>query len=107
YQKAVEAGERVIVGVNQFVMDDEKIEIPVLKIDETVEREQIESLRQLRQARDNDKVARTLDDLRQAAERDDNLMPSFIECARVYATLGEIVDVLRGIYGEYEEPPMI
>jgi methylmalonyl-CoA mutase N-terminal domain/subunit len=107
YQQAVEKGECIIVGVNKFTMDDEKIEIPVLKIDKSVEREQIESLRQLRQARDNDKVQRTLADLKVAAERSDNLMPSFIECARVYCTLGEIVDVLRGVYGEYEEPPMI
>lgn len=106
YQQAVEKGERIIVGVNKFSMDDEKIEIPVLKIDQSVEREQIESLRQLRQARDNDKVQRTLADLKVAAERSDNLMPAFIDCARVYCTLGEIVDVLRGVYGEYEEPPM-
>ncbi|GAB4323297.1 MAG: methylmalonyl-CoA mutase family protein [Candidatus Zixiibacteriota bacterium] len=105
YQRAVEKGERIVVGVNKFVMEDEHIEIPVLKIDESVEREQIESLRQLKQARDNDKVKRTLAELKEAAERDDNLMPSFMECARVYATLGEIVDVLRDIYGEYEEPP--
>jgi methylmalonyl-CoA mutase N-terminal domain/subunit len=107
YQKAVEAGERIVVGVNKFVMDDQPVEIPVLKIDESVEREQCESLRQLKQARDNDKVQRTLAELKEAAERDDNLMPSFIECARVYATLGEMVDVLRDIYGEYEEPPII
>jgi methylmalonyl-CoA mutase N-terminal domain/subunit len=106
YQKAVEKGECIIVGVNKFSMDDEKIDIPVLKIDESVEREQIESLRQLRQARDNDKAQRTLADLKVAAERSDNLMPSFIDCARVYCTLGEIVDVLRGVYGEYVEPPM-
>jgi methylmalonyl-CoA mutase N-terminal domain/subunit len=106
YQRAVEKGERIVVGVNKFVMENERVEIPVLKIDESVEREQVQSLRQLRQARDNDKVRRTLDELKAAAERSDNLMPSFIECARVYATLGEIVDVLRGIYGEYEEPPM-
>ncbi|MBD3298463.1 MAG: methylmalonyl-CoA mutase [candidate division Zixibacteria bacterium] len=107
YQRAVEKGERVVVGVNKFVMDNAEIEIPLLKIDESVEREQIESLRQLKQARDNDKVQRTLGELKEAAERDDNLMPYFMECARVYATMGEIVDVLRDIYGEYEEPPTI
>jgi methylmalonyl-CoA mutase N-terminal domain/subunit len=106
YQQAVEKGERVVVGVNKYVMDNAQIEIPILKIDESVEREQCESLRQLRQARDNDKVQRTLAELKVAAEHDDNLMPVFIECARVYATLGEIVDVLRDVYGEYEEPPM-
>jgi len=106
YQQAVEKGECIIVGVNKFTMDDEKIEIPLLKIDQSVEREQIESLRQLKQARDNDKVQRTLVDLKAAAERSDNLMPAFIDCARVYCTLGEIVDVLRGVYGEYTEPPM-
>ncbi len=106
YQQAVEKGERVIVGVNRFVMDDEQVEIPVLKIDESVEREQIAALRTLKAQRDNDKVARSLSDLKAAAVRDDNLMPSFIDCARVYCTLGEIVDVLRGVYGEYEEPPM-
>lgn len=107
YQQAVEKGECIIVGVNKFTMDDEKIEIPLLKIDQSVEREQVESLRQLKQARDNDKVQRTLADLKAAAERSDNLMPAFIDCARVYCTLGEIVDVLRGVYGEYTEPPMI
>ncbi|HUU44336.1 MAG TPA: methylmalonyl-CoA mutase family protein, partial [Acidobacteriota bacterium] len=106
YQQAVERGERVIVGVNKYVMDDEEVVIPVLKIDESVEREQVESLRQLKQARDNDKVSRTLAELGVVAERGDNLMPMFIECARVYCTVGEIVDVLRGVYGEYEEPPM-
>ena len=106
YQQAVERGERVIVGVNKYMMESEEIDIPVLKIDESVEREQVESLRQLRQARDNDQVKRTLEQLRTAAEVDDNLMPPFIECARAYVTMGEMVDVLRVIYGEYQEPPM-
>lgn len=107
HQQAVERHELIVVGVNKFAMDDEQIEIPILKIDESVERDQVATLRSLREHRDNGKVARTLVDLRSAAERGDNLMPVFIDCARVYCTLGEMVDVLRGLWGEYEEPPMI
>jgi len=106
YQQQVEKKERVVVGVNEFVMDD-KLEIPLLQIDEAVEREQCESLRQLRQARNNKKVTSTLANLKKACEDEsENLMPYLIECSKTYATLGEMVDVMRGVFGEYQEPPM-
>jgi methylmalonyl-CoA mutase N-terminal domain/subunit len=106
YQKQVEKKERIVVGVNEFVMDD-KIEIPLLEIDESVETEQCESLRQLKQARDNQKVQSTLAELKAACQDESkNLMPYLIECSKAYATLGEMVDVMREIFGEYQEPPM-
>jgi len=106
YQQQIEKKERIVVGVNEFVMDD-RIEIPLLEIDESVEIEQIESLRQLRQARDNQRVQTTLAELKAACEDESkNLMPYLIECSKAYATLGEMVDVMRQIFGEYQEPPM-
>ncbi len=106
YQRQVEKKERIVVGVNQHVMSDE-ISIPILEIDESVEHEQVESLRQLKQARDNDHVSKTLDELKAACEDESqNLMPYLIECSKAYATLGEMVEVMRQIFGEYQEPPM-
>jgi methylmalonyl-CoA mutase, N-terminal domain len=104
YQKAVERKEKIIVGVNEFVMDDEP-PIEILLIDESVAGRQVEQLRKLRETRDNRHVHKTLDDLRHAATANSvNMIPSILECVRAYATLGEICDVLRGVYGVYEEP---
>ena len=106
YQQEIERKERIVVGVNEFVMEDQ-VAIPVLYIDESVEREQCESLRRLRHTRDNDKVKRTLAELKKACQDESqNLMPCLIECSKVYATLGEMVDVMREIFGTYQEPPM-
>src|SRR5213594_21155 len=104
YQKAVERKEKIIVGVNEFVMEDEP-PIEILLIDESVAALQIEQLQRLRQTRDNGRVRATLEDLRRAATANNvNMMPSILECVRAYATLGEICDVLREVYGVYEEP---
>jgi methylmalonyl-CoA mutase, N-terminal domain len=78
-----------------------------LKIDETVEREQVASLRKIKSGRDNDKVKRTLDDLAVAAKGNGNTLKAMLDCVRVNATEGEIVDTLRPIFGEYIEPPII
>jgi methylmalonyl-CoA mutase N-terminal domain/subunit len=107
YQQEIERKERIIVGVNEFVMDNEQIGIPILKIDETVEREQVASLKKIKAGRDNDKVKRTLDDLAVAANGKGNTLKAMLDCVRVYATEGEIVDTLRPIFGEYVEPPII
>jgi len=107
YQKEIEKKERIIVGVNDYVMENEKIEIPILKIDEEVEREQTAAVKSVRERRDNDKVKRTLEDLRTAAKGDGNTLKAILDCVRVYATEGEIVDALRPIFGEYIEPPII
>jgi methylmalonyl-CoA mutase N-terminal domain/subunit len=74
-------------------------------IDESVGVRQIEQLRRLRETRDNDRVRTTLSALRKAAvENSENVMPYIVDCVRAYATLGEICDELRGVYGTYEEP---
>jgi methylmalonyl-CoA mutase N-terminal domain/subunit len=101
YQREVEAGERVIVGVNRFQSDDQPIEL--LQIDETSACHQIAKLRTLRARRDNGKVQKTLDELRRAAEGTANTMPFLLDAVRAYATLGEICDALRGVFGAYQE----
>jgi methylmalonyl-CoA mutase N-terminal domain/subunit len=100
----VERNERVIVGVNEFVEEDETIEIPVLRISPEVERAQRERLAALRLRRDGDAVRRTLGALRDAIRSGASLMEPVIEAARAYATLGEIVDVMRAEYGGWREP---
>ena len=105
YQKAVEKGRKTIVGVNRFKLEEEKIEIPLLRIDEQVEIDQKNAVGKVREERDNDKVSRELERLKKAAVGLDNLMPFIIECARCYCTEGEIIDVLKEIFGEYQEPP--
>src|SRR6516225_1578751 len=104
YQRAIERKEKIIVGVNEFVMENEP-PIDILLIDESVTGRQIERLRQLRATRDNAWVQVTLEALREAAANDNlNMMPCILDCVRAYATLGEICDVLRDVYGVYEEP---
>jgi methylmalonyl-CoA mutase N-terminal domain/subunit len=104
YQKAVERGEQTIVGVNKYQMEQESSEITTLVIDEGVRDHQIERLQQARDRRDRGAVANALEKLKQAAQGGDNTMPATIEAVRVYATLGEICDALRDVYGLYEEP---
>jgi len=106
FQQAVEAREKIIVGVNDYVVDEEA-PVPILYIDETTADRQIARLRELKRTRDNDRVTRALDDLRRAAAGADNTMPRLIECARAYATVGEMCDALRDVWGEYEEVPSI
>lgn len=103
YQKAVERGDQVIVGVNKYSMDDEA-QIPTLVIDESVRGHQIERLERTRSSRDTGAVANALEKLRRAAQSDENTMPATIEAVRAYATLGEICSALRDVYGIYEEP---
>lgn len=104
YQKAVERGDQVIVGVNKYVMEEEPMKVDILVIDESVRDRQVARLEQVRARRDGGRVARTLDQLKRAAERGENIMPATLEAVRAYATLGEICDALRDVYGVYEEP---
>ncbi|MCS7258050.1 MAG: methylmalonyl-CoA mutase family protein, partial [candidate division WOR-3 bacterium] len=106
YQKAIEEKRRIIVGVNDFVIPDEVIEIPILKIDPRVEEEQCLRLQELRRKRDNNKVQKTLKELRKVAQSKENIMYPILECARAYATLGEICGVLKEVFGTYKEPVM-
>jgi methylmalonyl-CoA mutase, N-terminal domain len=104
YQKALESGEQTIVGVNKYQMAEESTEVPILVIDESVRQHQIERLEQTRARRDEGAVTKTLDNIRKAAQTQQNTMPATIEAVRQYATLGEICSALRDVYGVYEEP---
>jgi len=101
YQVAVDRKEKIIVGVNAYVADEKPIEI--LQIGASVAQRQAGRLRELRAARSHDEVARRLDALRRAAAGSENLMPYLYEAAKAYATLGEICDALRAVFGVYEE----
>ncbi len=106
FQKKVERNQRIVVGVNEFQMEGENIEIPILTIDKTVEKEQHERLATLRTERDNDAARRALDHVRKACGSKENVMPALIEAAHAYATLGEITKAMKDILGEYEETPI-
>ena len=104
YQKAVERGEQVIVGVNKYAMTNEPSEVPILVIDESVRTHQLERLEQTRSRRDAGEVANALEKLKAAARKNENTMSATIEAVRAYATLEEICSALRDVYGIYEEP---
>ncbi len=106
FQQAVERREKIIVGVNDFVQENED-PIAILYIDDTAAERQLARLAELKKTRDHDAVQRTLDGLRQTARGRGNTMPAIIECVRAYATVGEMCDALRDVWGEYEETPII
>ena len=103
YQQAIERKEKIIVGVNEYVTEEDR-PIKLLVIDDSVARHQVKKLEELRQKRDNAVVQRALESLGNAAATDANLMPFILECVRAYATVGEMCDVLRKVFGTYEEP---
>jgi methylmalonyl-CoA mutase N-terminal domain/subunit len=106
YQQELEQKKRIIVGVNDYVEADEKIEIPILYIDQQVERDQVASLRKVRESRDNDLVARRMAALTEAArDESKNLMPYLIDCARAYGTKGEMRKAMAVVFGEHHEAP--
>jgi methylmalonyl-CoA mutase N-terminal domain/subunit len=106
YQHTIETGEQKIVGVNAFVEKNED-PIELLQIDESSQQHQLEKLRTLKARRDNGKVRKSLDELRRAAEGPENTMPYILDAVREYATLGEICDAFRGVFGSYTETSVI
>ena len=106
FQQSVERRQKVIVGVNDFVQEDEE-PFPILYIDETTATRQLARLEELKKTRDNDRVRRALDALRETARGTGNTMYPLIEAVRAYATVGEMCDALREVWGEYEEVPLI
>ena len=104
FQKAVERKEKIIVGVNEYVMDEKPF--PILYIDEQAAEEQIGRLQTLRSSRDNARVRAALGGLQGVARGTGNVMEPILEAARAYATLGEMCDALREVWGEYVEPPI-
>jgi len=106
YQREIDTMTRTIVGVNDFVQD-EPIAIPILQMDPDGEKRQIARLEELRRTRDNERVGRMLDALRAAARGTPNLMPFILDAVRAYATLQEITDVFRDVFGIYAEPIIV
>ncbi len=101
YQRQIESGEKIIVGVNKF-QTTEKTNIPVFKVDEQVQTVQVAKLQALRRRRDNAKAAAALADLRLIAQSTQNIMPAVLHAVEQYCTLGEIADELRAVFGEYK-----
>jgi len=103
FQQSMERGEKIVVGVNGYTMEEKPFEI--LYIDETTAREQTARVSALKKRRDGARVVRALADLKEGARGDANLMPLIVEASRAYATIGEMCDALRQVFGEYEESP--
>jgi methylmalonyl-CoA mutase, N-terminal domain len=103
YQREIDSRRRTIVGVNDFV-DDKPIRIPILEMDPRGAERQIQRLERLRRERDSGRVGQALDQLRLACQGTQNTMPPLLDCVRAYATLGEIVSVMKEVFGVYAEP---
>jgi methylmalonyl-CoA mutase N-terminal domain/subunit len=103
YQREIEKGERVVVGVNRYQSPEEGLAIDLLKIDPEVERKQRKRLERLKSKRSASRVTDTLEALKKGAEGDANLMPLIIDCARAYCTVGDIIGSLKEVFGEYRE----
>ncbi|MGQ9571806.1 MAG: acyl-CoA mutase large subunit family protein [Dehalococcoidia bacterium] len=106
YQREIETKERIIVGVNDYVMD-EPIEIPILEMDAEGEQRQRQRLARLRRERDNRRAGRCLEALRAACQGSDNLMPYILDAVNAYCTLGEVCGVMREVFGEHQEQPVV
>ncbi len=106
YQQEIDRGERIIVGVNAF-QADEPLEIPILQMDPEGEKRHLERLNRVRRERDQELVARRLAELRAAAQGNENMMPAILNCVRAYCTLGEMCDVLREVFGVYQQDTVI
>ena len=106
YQKQVESGEQVIVGVNKYVIEEDR-KPNILRVDPEIEKRQVERLRRVKAERDNARVKRCLRELKEAVQGGENAMPYIVEAVKAYATVGEIMDVFREVHGTYQEPVMI
>jgi len=104
FQKQLDAQEKVMIGVNKYVEKDEKIDIPLLAIDDSVEKQQLARLASVKRRRDGRQVSRCLKELASACKKGDNVMPFCIDAVKNYATVQEICDVYREVYGEYRDP---
>jgi methylmalonyl-CoA mutase N-terminal domain/subunit len=103
FQELVDSKRRIIVGVNEFVEEDEKIDIEILKISHAAEKDQIKKINSIRNSRNNSAVKEKLDLLKKACIENENLVNYIIDVADHGGTLGEIVDLMKSVYGEWEE----
>ena len=101
YQRKIETGEKIIVGVNKFGIGEEA-PINIFKVDDSIHENQVKRLNALKAKRSNEAVGNSLQKIKAAANNGNNIMPSVLEAVEAYATLGEIADVLRGVFGEYK-----
>jgi methylmalonyl-CoA mutase N-terminal domain/subunit len=106
FYQSVEKKKRIVVGVNEFVSEEDEEEPEIFRVSEETEKIQIANLKKVKAERSNQQVQKTLDDLKRTAEKNENVMPYCVEAAKVYATEGEIMGVLRDVYGEFR-PPVI
>jgi methylmalonyl-CoA mutase N-terminal domain/subunit len=107
-QRLLESGERPVVGVNRYRREDEEPpDVEFYEVDEEERARQVERVRRIRAERDGTRAAAALAALREAAEGTENLMPRLVECSLAYCTLGEMVDVMRDVFGEFQEPAVI
>ncbi|MCF7796831.1 MAG: methylmalonyl-CoA mutase family protein [Lentisphaeria bacterium] len=104
YSQKMEDGRRIMVAVNGFTKENEKLEIPILEIEEETEKAQMEFVKSVKQRRDQKAVETALANLRHAAENNLNVMPPILEAVRVSASVGEITDAMKAVFGEYTEP---
>ena len=103
YQRKIDTNERIVVGVNDFVNEDEEIDIPILTISDETQKQQSEHLKKIRQERDDEKFQESLKNITKTCKNGDNLMPPLIEAAKSLATLGEIVQAMKPVFGEWQE----
>jgi len=105
YEKMIQSGELVKVGVNKYqAADEEERTMEIHEHDPSLVKQQIKMLNKIKSTRDNKEVARSLEKLRAMAQTDENLMPYIIDCVRAYATVGEITTVFKEVFGKFEEP---
>ncbi|HEX9882863.1 MAG TPA: methylmalonyl-CoA mutase family protein [Desulfobaccales bacterium] len=107
YQQEIERGQRVVVGLNRFQVAEEEKPSGLLKVDPAVGEKQVARLKELKSTRDNAAVQQALAELKAAAQGTDNLMPPILKAVRALATLGEVCDTLRAVFGEYEAPALV
>jgi len=103
YQSKVDTHQRIVVGVNEFIKDDEKIEIPILEIGSDIGENQLKKLKELKKTRNESDVQNVLNDIKETCKSNNNLMPIIIDAAQKHATLGEIVSAMKSVFGEWEE----
>ncbi len=104
FQKGIESGEYVKIGVNKYKMEEESQNVELHEYDEESAEKKIRELKELKKSRDNAKVKETLKNLKKAAKKGENVMPYLVDCCKSYATVGEMADVFREVYGEFKEP---
>lgn len=107
YEKKVNNKQRIVVGVNEFIKDNEQVDIPILEISKEAEQEQVAKLSELRKNRDSESVEKTLNRVETACRNNENVVPPIVEAAKADATLGEIVVVMKKVFGEWQENPVI